>query len=107
MPNIFIKKLKTGFAIIVMYVDDINLVRTFEELTRTSKYLKKEFEMKDLRKTKFCLDPQIEHFPTRVLVHQSVYTKKILKRFYMDKTHLLSSQMVVCSLDVKKDLFLP
>ena len=51
----FIKKSKTRFAIIVVYVDDINLVGTPEELTRTTNYLKKEFEMKDLGKTKFCL----------------------------------------------------
>ena len=53
----------------------------------------------------FCLDSQIEHFSSRVLVHQSAYTKKILKHFYIDKAHLLSSPMVVHSLDVKNDLF--
>ena len=37
-----------------MYVDDLNLIGTSEELTRIEKYLKKEFEMKDLGKTKFC-----------------------------------------------------
>ena len=61
--------------------------------------------MKDLGKTKFCLDLLIEHFPTGVLVHQSTYTKKILKYFYMDKIHSLSSPMVVRSLDVKNDSF--
>ena len=55
-PCIFIKKSETGFAIIVVYVDDLNLIETPEELTRASKYLKREFEMKDLRKTKFCLN---------------------------------------------------
>ena len=84
-PCIFIKKSKTGFAIIVVYVDDLNLIETPEELRRKTKYLKMEFEMKDLRKKKFCLGLQIEHFPTGVLVHQSTYTKKILNRFYMDK----------------------
>ena len=54
-PCIFIKKSKTRFAIIVVYVDDLNLVRTPEKLTRTTKYLTNEFEMKDLEKTKFCL----------------------------------------------------
>ena len=78
-----------------MYVDDLNLVETSEELTKTTKYLKNEFEMKDFWKTKFYLDLQIKHFPTRVLVHQSAYTKKILKRFSMDKVHSLSSPMVV------------
>ena len=56
MPMYLIKKSETGFAIIVVYVDDLNLIGTPEELTRTTKYLKKEFEMKDLGKTKFCLD---------------------------------------------------
>ena len=76
-PCIFIKKLETGFAIIVVYVDDLNLIGTPEELTRTTKHLKKEFEMKYLGKTKFCLGLQIKHFPTGVLVHQLSYTKKI------------------------------
>ncbi|RVW93168.1 Retrovirus-related Pol polyprotein from transposon TNT 1-94 [Vitis vinifera] len=106
-PCIFIKKSETGFAIIAVYVDDLNLVGTPEELTRTTNYLKKEFEMKDLGKTKFCLGLQIEHFPNGVLVHQSTYIKKVLKRFYMDKAHPLSSPMVVRSLDVKKDPFRP
>ena len=102
-PCTFIKKSKSGFVFIVVYVDDLNLSGTPEELTRTSKYLKNEFEMKDLGKTKFCLGLQIKHFPTGVLVHQSTYTKKILKRFYMDKAHPLSLPMTVRSLDVKKD----
>ena len=102
---IFFKKSETGFVINVVYVDDLNLIETPKELTRTTKYLKKEFEMKDLGKKNFCLSLQIEHFPTGVLVHQSTYAKKILKCFYMDKAHPLSSPMIVHSLDVKKDQF--
>ena len=41
------------------------------------------------------------------LVHQSTHIKKVLKRFYMDKGHSLSSPMVVGSLDVKNDPFRP
>ena len=54
-PCIFIKKSETRFAIMLMYVDDLNLVRTLEELTRTTKYLKNEFEMEDLRKIFFLV----------------------------------------------------
>ena len=54
-PCIFIKKSETEFAIIAVYVDDLNLVGTLEELTKTKNYLKNEFEMKDLGKTQFCL----------------------------------------------------
>ena len=63
--------------------------------------------MKDIRKIKFCLDLQIENLSTRVLVHQLAYTKKILKHFYMDRSHPLSSPMVVHLLNVKKDSFHP
>ena len=38
---VFIKKSETGFAIIAVYVDDLNLVGTPEELTKTAEYLKK------------------------------------------------------------------
>ena len=106
-PCVFIKKSETGFSIIAVYVDDLNLVGTHEELTKTVEYLKKEFEMKDLEKTKFCIGLQIEHFPNGLLVHQLTYIKKILKRFNMDKAHSLSSSMVVRSLDVKNDPFRP
>ena len=106
-PCIFIKKSETGFAIIIVYVDNLNFVGTPEELTRITIYLKKEFEMKDFGKTKFCLSLHIEHVPNGVLVHQSTYIKKVLKRFYMDKVHYLSSLMVVQSLDMKKDSFRP
>ena len=104
-PCIFIKKSETRFEIIAMYIDDLNLVGTLKELTKTTKYLKNELEMKDLRKTKFCLDLQIEYFPTGVLVHRYAYTKKILTCFYMDKAHPLSFPMVIHSLDLKNDQF--
>ena len=54
-PCVFIKKVATGFAIIAIYADDLNLIGTPEEIIKTIDYLKKGFEMKDLRKTKYCL----------------------------------------------------
>jgi hypothetical protein len=53
--RVFIKKLESVFAIIAIYVDDLNFVETPKELTKTVTYLKNELEMKDLGKTKFCL----------------------------------------------------
>ena len=41
-PCIFIKKSETRFAIIAVYVDNLNLVGTLEELTRTTNYLKRK-----------------------------------------------------------------
>ena len=63
--------------------------------------------MKDFGKTKFCLDLQVEHFPNEILVHQSIYTEEVLKHFYMNKTHPLSTPMIDRLLDVKNDHFRP
>ena len=93
------------FPYIIVYVDDLNFIGTPEELTKTTSYLKKEFKMKDIGKTKFCLDLHIKHFREGIFLHQKMYTKRILKHFYMDKAHQLTSWMVVRSLDVKKDHF--
>ncbi|KAM0968089.1 hypothetical protein ACFX2J_016395 [Malus domestica] len=106
-PCVFIKKSNTGFAIVAVYVDDMNLVGTTEELNKTVEYLKSEFEMKDLGKTIFSLDLQIEHCASGILVHQSAYMEKILKRFGMDKAYPLSTPMIVRYLDIQKDLFRP
>ena len=39
----FIKRLESRFAIVAVYVDDLNLVDTPEELIKTANYLKNEF----------------------------------------------------------------
>ena len=46
-PCIFIKKTTFEFAIVALYVDDLNLMGTLEELIKIATYLKDEFEMKD------------------------------------------------------------
>ena len=104
-PCFLIKKVATGFAIIAVYVDDLNLIGTLEDFIKTIDYLNKEFEMKHLGKTKYCLDLQIKHCSDGVLIHQSTYAEKVVKRIHMDKSHPLSSPMVVRSLEVTKDSF--
>jgi len=53
--------------------------------------LKAEFETKDFGKTKFCLGLQLEHLHEGVFVHQSTYTKRVLKKFNMSKCHPLKT----------------
>ncbi|KAI3740406.1 hypothetical protein L2E82_30835 [Cichorium intybus] len=88
-----------------VYVDDLNIIGTNKEILEVIELLKKEFEMKDLGKTKYCLGLQIEHMPNGILVHQSNYIEKVLKRFNMDKAKSLSTPMVVRSLNIDKDPF--
>ena len=54
-PYVFIKIVAIEFAIIAIYVDDLNLIGTPKELIKTIDYLKKEFEMKDLGKQNIVL----------------------------------------------------
>nr|XP_033510837.1 secreted RxLR effector protein 161-like [Nicotiana tomentosiformis] len=63
--------------------------------------------MRDLGKTRFCLSLQIEYIKDGIVVHQSTYSEKIVKRFYMNKAPPLSSLMVVRSLDINKVPFRP
>ena len=62
---------------------------------------------KEMRKIRYCLSLEIEHKSDGILIHQSAYIEKILKRFNMDNAHPLSTPMVVRNLDPKKDPFRP
>jgi ribonuclease HI len=106
-PCVFIKKTISGYVIIAVYVDDLNIIGTNKEILEVIELLKKEFEMKDLGRTKYCLGLQIEHLPNGILVHQSNYTEKVLKRFNMSDAKPLSTPMVVRSLNVDKDPYRP
>ena len=54
-PCVFINKSKFGLTIIAVYVNDLNLIVIPEKLTKAANYLKKEFGIKDLGKTRYCL----------------------------------------------------
>lgn len=57
-------------------MNDTNIIGTLEELPKVINCLKKEFEMKDLGKTKLCLGLQIEHLDNVIFVHQEGYIEK-------------------------------
>jgi hypothetical protein len=70
---VFIHKSSTGFCIILVYVNSLNIISTKLDINEARDHLKIEFEMKDLSKTKFCLRLQLEHLPMGILIHQSAY----------------------------------
>ena len=59
-PCVFIKRTSSGFVIIIVYVNDMNLFGTLEELRDIATYLKSKFEMQDLGKIWF-LGLVLEH----------------------------------------------
>lgn len=88
-------------------MDDLNLVGTTIEIDGDVIYLKTEFQIKDLGRTKYCLGIQIEHLSSGIFLHQSTYTEKVLIRFYIDKSHPLTTPMMIRSLEPDTDPFLP
>lgn len=106
-PCVFIKKKTSGYVIITVYVDDLNIIGSNKEILEVIVLLKKEFEMKHLGKTKYCLGLEIQHIQNGIFVHQSNYTERVLKCFNMDNANPLSTPMVVRSLNIDKDPFRP
>lgn len=100
--HIFIKKSESRFIIVTIYVDDMNLIRVLEKLIKVVQYLKKEFKINDLGKTKYCFILQIEHNSNGTHINQSVYNEKLLEHFNMNKTYPLNTSMIVQSHDLKK-----
>jgi hypothetical protein len=70
-----IKKSTSGFCIISVYVDDLNIIGSDIDINEARHHLKTEFEMKDLGKTKFCLGLQLEHLPCGIFVYQEAYVQ--------------------------------
>ncbi|XP_070667449.1 uncharacterized mitochondrial protein AtMg00810-like [Malus domestica] len=65
-------------ASFAVYVVDINLTKTLEELEKIASYLKTKFEMMDLGKTRLSLDMKFKHYSDGILGYQSNYTTKVL-----------------------------
>ena len=74
----FLLKSEIEFAVVAIYVDDLNLIGIFEELSKTtSSYKKKEFKIKDLGKKKFIL----AYILSICLVEYSYISQHTLKKF--------------------------
>jgi hypothetical protein len=106
-PCVFIRRSSTGFCIISVYVDDLNIIDHIKDIDEARNYLKTEFEMKNLGKIKFCLELQLEHIQMDILIHQFAYVHKVLKKFNMDKAYALRTPMIVCVVEKDIDPFKP
>jgi hypothetical protein len=63
--------------------------------------------MKDLSKTKICLGLQLEHLPSGNFIYQGAYVQKILEKFNMNMSYPTRNPMIIQSLYMEKDVFVP
>lgn len=81
--------------ILAVYVDDLNCIGTPALSKHVELILSKQFEMKLIGKTSYCLGLQITHLADgSMLLHQQTYARKLLKTFNMDNANVLSTPMI-------------
>ena len=84
LPCVFAYEKGADFVILAVYVDNINLIGTRVACQYAVQRLQSRFDMKSLGKTSLCLGLQISHLGDgAILLHQTAYTRKVLKCFGM------------------------
>ncbi|KAJ8768804.1 hypothetical protein K2173_023708 [Erythroxylum novogranatense] len=80
--TLFIKHVGQDMLICQIYVDDIVFGATSEFLCKEfSDLMQSEFEMSMMGELKFFLGLQIKQLKNGIFIHQSKYTKELLKKF--------------------------
>nr|KYP39127.1 Retrovirus-related Pol polyprotein from transposon TNT 1-94 [Cajanus cajan] len=92
--TLFRKIIKDDFIIVQIYVDDIIFGSINENLCQEfSKLMQDEFEMSMMGELKFFLGLQIVQSDEGIKIHQTKYTKELLKKYKMDDTKPMKTPM--------------
>ena len=79
---VYVKNTERGFVIICLYVDDILIMGSNNEIIKTTKKMfNNKFEMKDLGVVDVILGIKISKTSDGLILSQSHYIEKILKKF--------------------------
>jgi len=92
--TLFKKTLEKDILIVQIYVDDIIFSSTNASLCKEfSKLMQEKFEMSMMGELKFFLGIQINQCKDGVYVHQSKYTKELLKKFKLEDCKEMNTPM--------------
>nr|GEX33641.1 zinc finger, CCHC-type [Tanacetum cinerariifolium] len=81
-------------VIICLYVDDMLIFGTDQyQVDKAKKFLASRFSMKDMGEADVILGIKIKHENKRIVITQSHYIKKILKKFNNEDCSLVSTHM--------------
>jgi hypothetical protein len=92
---VFIRRSGDGFAIIVIYVDDINIIGSRLEVNEVKGMMARRFKMKELGHTSHCIGLQIEQLANGTFVHQSTTIARILAKYHMESSNPMYTPMEV------------
>jgi len=83
-----VKNTEGSRIIICLYVDDLLITGSSEESIESCKAeLMNEFEMNDLGKLSYFLGIEFTQTKYGVIMHQTKYTRDLLKKFSMEQSH--------------------
>ena len=92
--TLYIKGDEINFIVVSLYVDDLLVTGSNEELVRKFKEdMKKIFEMTDLGEMAYFLGMEIKQKNGEVFICQKKYAKEILKKFRMDECKSVDTPM--------------
>ena len=92
----YVKCFDNSYIILLLYVDDMLITEfSIEEINNLKKQLSKQFVMKDLEAAKQILGMRIIRDKTNgtLKLSQLEYVKKVLSRFNMNETKLVSTPL--------------
>jgi len=92
--TLFRRTLEKDILVMQIYVDDIIFGSTNASLCKEiSKLMQDEFEMSMMGELKFFLGIQINQSKDGVYVHQTKYTKELLKKFKLEDCKVMNTPM--------------
>jgi len=92
--TLFRRTLKKDILVVQIYVDDIIFGSTNASLCKEfSKLMQDEFETSMMGELKFFLGIQVNQFKDGVYVHQTKYTKELLKKFKLEDCKVMNTPM--------------
>jgi len=90
--TLFRRTLEKDILVVQIYVDDIIFGSTNASLCKEfSKLMQNEFEMSMMGKLKFFLGIQVNQSKDEVYVHQTKYTKELLKKFKLEDCKVMNT----------------
>jgi hypothetical protein len=91
--NLYFKVMNDEPVILLLYVDDLFLIREEKLITDCKKKLAVEFEMKDLGLMHYFLGLEVWQSPEKIFLNQGKYAVEILKRFVMLEFKYMNTPM--------------
>jgi hypothetical protein len=92
---VFVRKSGDGFAILAIYVDDINIIGTRTQVKEVKEMMARRFEMKELGRTSHCIGLQINQLEEGTFVHQTTTIMRILDKYNMARSNPMNTPMEV------------